>query len=71
MFASFKQIDQAAEMLLSAWAIKKMMHSKNIQCSFSSTHDKKDRKHPNLDKRRKLEPTMKYVYKCPFIVGRT
>ena len=68
MFASFKQIDQAADMFLGAWAIKKTMHSKSIQCSYSSTHDKKDRKHPNPDKRRKLEPTLKSVYKCPFII---
>jgi hypothetical protein len=68
MFASFKQIDQAADMFLGAWAIKKTMHSKSIQCSYSSTHDKKDRKHTNPDKRRKLEPTLKSVYKCPFII---
>jgi hypothetical protein len=30
MFASFKQIDQAADMFLGAWAIKKTMHSKSI-----------------------------------------
>ena len=68
LFASFKQIDQAADMFLGAWAIKKTMHSKSIQCSYSSTHDKQDRKHPNPDKRRKLEPTLKSVYKCPFII---
>ncbi len=68
MFASFKQIDQAADMFLGAWAIKKTMHSKSIQCSYSATHDKKDRKHSDPYKRRKLEPTLKSVYKCPFII---
>jgi hypothetical protein len=58
-------------MFLGAWAVKKTMHSKSIQCSYSSTHDKKDRKHPNPDKRRKLEPTLKSVYKCPFIIRYT
>jgi hypothetical protein len=56
-------------MFLGTWAIKKTLHSKSIQCSYYSTHDKKDRKHdPNPDKRRKLEPTLKFVYKCPFIM---
>jgi hypothetical protein len=68
LFASFKQIRQAVDMFLGTWAIKKTMYSKSIQCSYSSTHDKKDRKHPNPDKRRKLEPTLKSVYKCPFII---
>jgi hypothetical protein len=39
MFASFKHIDQAADMFLGARAIKKIMHSKSIQCSYSSAHD--------------------------------
>jgi hypothetical protein len=68
IFASFKQIDQAADMFLGAWAIKKTSHSKSIQCAYSATHDKKDRKHPDVSKRRKLEPTLKSVYKCPFII---
>jgi hypothetical protein len=68
MFVSFKQIDQAADMFLGTWAIKKTMHSKSIQCSYSSTHDKRDRKHPKPDKRRKLEPRLKSIYKCPFII---
>ncbi len=68
IFASFKQIDQAADMFLGAWAIKKTSHSKSIQCAYSATHDKKDRKHPDASKRRKLEPTLKLVYKCPFII---
>jgi hypothetical protein len=63
IFASFKQLDRAVDMFLVAWAIKKTMHSKSIQYSYSSTHDKKDRKHPNPDKRRKLEPALKLVYK--------
>jgi hypothetical protein len=68
IFASFKQIDQAADMFLGAWAIKKTSHSKRIQCAYSATHNKKDRKHPGVSKRRKLEPTLKPVYKCPFII---
>jgi hypothetical protein len=68
IFASFKQLDQAAEMFLGAWAIKKTSHSKSIQCAYSITHDKQDRKHPDLSKRRKIEPTLKSVYKCPFII---
>jgi hypothetical protein len=68
MFVSFKQIDQAADMFLGAWATKNAMHSKIIQCSYSSTHDKKDRKRPNPDKRHKLELMLKSVYKCPFII---
>jgi hypothetical protein len=68
IFASFKQIGQAADLFLGAWAIKKTSHSKSIQCAYSTTHDKKDRKHPDVSKRRKLEPTLKLVYKCPFII---
>jgi hypothetical protein len=30
IFASFKQIDQAADIILGAWAIKKTSHSKSI-----------------------------------------
>jgi hypothetical protein len=68
IFASFKQLDQAAKMFLGAWAIKKTSHSKSIQCAYSVTHDKQDRKHPDLTKRRKIEPTLNSVYKCPFII---
>jgi hypothetical protein len=68
IFASFYQIDQVADMFLGAWAIKKTSHSKSIQCAYSTTHDKKDRKHPDVSKRRKLEPTLKSVYKCLFII---
>jgi hypothetical protein len=31
IFASFKQINQAADLFLGAWAIKKTSHSKSIQ----------------------------------------
>jgi hypothetical protein len=66
IFASFKQLDQAADMFLGAWAIKKTSHSKSIQCAYYVTHDKQDRKHPDLSKRRKIEPTLKSVYiECP------
>jgi hypothetical protein len=71
IFASFKQINQIADMFLGAWAIKKTSHSKSIQCAYSATHDKKDRKHPDLSKRRKLEPALELVYKCPFIIWYT
>jgi hypothetical protein len=55
MFASFKQIDQAAPyMFLGAWAIKKTSNPKSIQCAYSATHDKKDRKHPDVSRRCKL-----------------
>jgi hypothetical protein len=69
MFASFNQIDQAADMfLLGAWAIKKMLHSKLIQCSYYVTHDKKDGKHPDPYERHKLERALNSIYKCPFII---
>jgi hypothetical protein len=68
IFASFKQLDQAADMFLGTWAVKKTPHSKSIQCTYSATHNKKDRKHADVSKRRKLEPTLKSVYKCSFIV---
>jgi hypothetical protein len=68
IFASFKQMDQAADMFLGAWAIKKTSHSKSIWCAYSATHDKKDRKQPDVSKRRKLEPTLQSIYKCPFII---
>jgi hypothetical protein len=55
-------------MFLGAWAIKKTSHSKSFYCTYSVTHDKQDRKHPDLSKRRKIEPTLKSVYKCPFII---
>jgi hypothetical protein len=67
IFASFKQIDQGADMFLGDQAIKKTSRSKSIQCAYSATHDKKDRKHPDLSKRCMLEPTLKSIYKCPFI----
>jgi hypothetical protein len=51
IFASFKQLDQAADTFLGAWAVKKTTHSKSIQCAYSATHDKKDRKHAHLSKR--------------------
>jgi hypothetical protein len=54
MFASFKQIEQAADMFLGAWAVKNMMHP-----------NKKDRKHPNLDKIRKLDPTFEVSLQMP------
>jgi hypothetical protein len=50
MFASFKQLDQAADMFLGAWAVKKTSHSKSICCAYSETHEKKDRKHADLSK---------------------
>jgi hypothetical protein len=68
MFASFKQLDQAADMFLGAWAVKKTNHSKSIQCAYSTSHTKKDRRHADVSKRRKLEPTLKSVYKCPFVI---
>jgi hypothetical protein len=69
IFASFKQLDQAADMFLGAsWAVKKTTHSKSIHCAYSATQDKKDRKHADISKRQKLEPTLKSVYKCPFII---
>jgi hypothetical protein len=68
IFASFKQLDQTSDMFLDAWAIKKTSHSKSIPCAYSVTYDKQDRKHPDLSKRRKIEPTLKSVYKCPFII---
>ena len=68
IFASFKQLDQAADMFLGAWAVKKTHNSKSIRCAYSQSHEKKDRKHTDLSKRRKLEPTLKSVYKCPFII---
>jgi predicted nucleic acid-binding Zn ribbon protein len=40
IFASFKQLDQAADIFLGAWAVKKTTHSKSIQCAYSATHDK-------------------------------
>jgi hypothetical protein len=67
IFASFKQLDQAADMFLGAWAVKKTTHSKSIQCAYSSSHDKK-RKHADPSRRRKLEPTLKDIYKCPFMI---
>jgi hypothetical protein len=33
IFASFKQLDQAADMFLGAWAVKKTTHFKSIQCA--------------------------------------
>ena len=48
IFASFKQLDQAADMFLGAWAVKKTTHSKSIQCTYSANHDKKDRKHADI-----------------------
>jgi hypothetical protein len=68
VFASFKQLDQAADMFLSAWAVKKTHHSKSIQCAYSVPHDKRNRKHIDVTKRRKLDTTLKSVYKCPFSI---
>jgi hypothetical protein len=68
IFASFKQLDQAADMFLGAWAVKKIHTTKSIRCAYSPSHEKKDRKHIDVSKRRKLEPTLKSVYKCPFTI---
>jgi hypothetical protein len=65
IFASFKQLDQAADIFLSSWAIKKTHHGKCIQCSYSSPINKK-RSHADTMLRRKHEPSLKSVYKCPF-----
>jgi hypothetical protein len=51
IFASFKQLDQAADMFHGAWAVKKTTHSKSIQCAYSSAHDKESRKHADPSKR--------------------
>ncbi len=32
------------------WAVKKTSHSKSIHCTYSETHEKKDRKHADLSK---------------------
>ena len=42
IFASFKQLDQAADMFLEAWAVSKSHNGKRISCSFSQ--DTKKRK---------------------------
>jgi hypothetical protein len=68
IFASFKQLDQAADMFLGAWAVKKTTHSKSIQCAYSSAHDKKSRKHADPLRRQKLEPYLKDIYKCSFMI---
>jgi hypothetical protein len=67
IFASFKQLDQAADMFLSSWAIKKTHHGKCIQCSYSAPINKK-RSHADTLLRRRHEPTLKSVYKCPFAI---
>jgi hypothetical protein len=67
-FASFKQLDQVADIFLGVWAVKKIHNSKSICCAYSRTRKKKDRKHIDLSKRQKLEPTLKSVYKCPFTI---
>jgi hypothetical protein len=66
IFASFKQLDQAADMFLGAWAVKKTNHSKSISCSYSATHNLKSRKHLDPTLRRKLDTSLKDIYKCPF-----
>jgi hypothetical protein len=68
IFSSFKQLDQAADMFLGAWAVKKIISSKSIQCAYSASHAKQDRKHADPSKRSKIAPTLKSVYKCPFIL---
>ena len=68
MFASFKQLDQAAAMLLGAWAVKKTLTSKSIRCWYGRTSNKKPRVHSDPSKRRKVQPTLKNVYNCPFFM---
>lgn len=68
IFASSKQLDQAAEMLLSKWGIKKVHNAKSIRCFFSLPAHRKGRKHVDVTKRRKIEKNLKEEYQCPFVI---
>lgn len=68
IFASSKQLDQAAEMLLSNWGVKKVHNAKSIRCFFSLATTAAKEKHIDATKRREKGETLKNKYKCPFII---
>jgi hypothetical protein len=65
-FASFKQLTQACEMFLEAWAIVKVHSQKKIRCFYGSSTKKKRDLHIIPEKRRDHIETLKEEYKCPF-----
>lgn len=67
LFASSKQLDQAAEMLLSNWGVKKVHNAKSIRCFFSApTNSGRKKAVPDSAKRRNVSASLKIQYKCPF-----
>jgi hypothetical protein len=66
IFVSFKQLDQVSKMFLDAWAINKVHVTKCIRCFYSESSVKKSRLHKDSAKCRKVETSVKNVYKCPF-----
>jgi hypothetical protein len=66
VFASYKQLNQAAGRFLDAWAIQKVHVSKSIRCHFGKS-TKKRKLNPDESKRRKRQ-TLKDVVDCPFVI---
>jgi hypothetical protein len=70
IFASFKQLDQTADMFLEAWAVSKSHNGKRISCSFSQdTRKKKAPVVPLEDppiSSREHSVSLKEQTKCPF-----
>ena len=69
VFASYKQLQQAADIFLSSWAVKATRPGKSIRCFCSAPHNKKDRRHHSEDNRRKNDVSPKLEVKCPFYIG--
>ena len=67
IFASFKQLDQAAELFCNAWAVKKTHPGKYIGCQYGkSIHSHRSRLHDDISKRQKIEYCPKSSIECPF-----
>lgn len=68
IFASYKQVDQVSQMFLDAWAVNKVHSAKMVRCFYSESPQKKRKLHGDPAKRRKVDPSVKDVYKCPFLI---
>lgn len=68
IFASYRQLEQAATLFLNAWAVTRVVAPKSIQCYYSKSKDKRKKIHPDGNKRRRQDTSLKDLYECPFEV---
>lgn len=66
VFASYRQLEQVSSLFLNAWAVTRVFAAKSIQCYYSKSKDKRRKMHPDGNKRRRQETSLKDLYECPF-----